>query len=556
MALTLKSAGFRYPSAVSLFFLISGCFFYSNIHSQIVTIQDQVGSAVGTNHAVGNANRKVQYIYTPAELIAAGAPSGGGTISQMGWSIVANSANVTLSNYTIGMLNANPNAGFNSNPNATWSINGTTLTIHAIDENSLGPGRILFGAGQIQQPVCCPNNYIAANGTGTGGVGTYTLGYTHPNIVSNQSGGITGQVPGYHHTAFTTVKNAFSYTPTPVSVGTYDLIQLDNPFVWDGNSNLIVEVCYTVSGAPTTPTLRSLNANSSRRFASTCTADLTSISLGNNIRPWILLNFSGSANPPCTAPSQQASNITFSNIAQTTASVNWTNGNGAGRVVYINTTNTFTAPSNGTNPTAGTTYTGGQQCIFNGTGSGPVNVSGLTAGTQYYVRVYEYCSPDRNYNTQTATSNPNDFTTLNAACTAPSQQASNITFTNIAQTTASVNWTNGNGAGRVVYINTTNTFTAPSNGTNPTAGTTYTGGQQCIFNGNGGGPVNVSGLTAGTQYYVRVYEYCSPDRNYNTQTATSNPNDFTTLNAACTAPSQQASNITFTNIAQTTASVN
>jgi len=556
MNLTRLAMALSVLSLLLIDVLAEFCTYSNHLNAQSITVQDQTGTAIGTNHAVGNANRRVQYIYTPAELLAAGAPSGGGSISEIGWSIVANTAGVALGNYTIGMLNANPNAGFNSNPNATWSINGTQLTIHSIDENSLGPGRILFGAGQIQQPVCCPNNYISANGTGTGGVGTYTLGYTHPNNVSNQSGGITGQIPGYHHTAFTTVKNAFNYTPTPVQVGSYDLIPLDNPFAWDGSSNLIVEVCYSVSGSPTTPTMRSINANSSRRFASSCTADLTSMSLGNNIRPWILLNFSGASSPGCTAPTQQATNIASSNIAQSTATVNWTNGNGAGRVVYINTTNSFTPPANGSNPTANTTYAGGQQCIFNGTGSGPVNVTGLVAGTQYYVRVYEYCSPDRAYNTQTATGNPNDFTTQNAACSVPTQQALNIAFSNIAQTTATVNWTNGNGAGRVVYINTTNSFTPPANGSNPTANTTYAGGQQCIFNGTGSGPVNVTGLVAGTQYYVRVYEYCSPDRNYNTQTATGNPNDFTTLNATCTAPSQQALNVVFSNVAQTTATVN
>ena len=114
----------------------------------------------------------------------------------------------------------------------------------------------------------------------------------------------------------------------------------------------------------------------------------------------------------CVAPTTQASNLSFSNIAQTTAAVNWTNGNGAGRVVYINTTNSFTPPANGANPTANTAYAGGQQCIFNGTGSGPVNITGLTASTQYFVRVYEYCSPDRNYNTATAVLNSNNFITL------------------------------------------------------------------------------------------------------------------------------------------------
>jgi hypothetical protein len=116
--------------------------------------------------------------------------------------------------------------------------------------------------------------------------------------------------------------------------------------------------------------------------------------------------------PPCTAPSTQAANITAGSITSNSASINWTNGNGAGRVVYINTTNSFTAPANGSNPLANTAWANsGQQCIFNGTGSGPVTVTGLAPGTTYWVRVYEYCSPNRNYNSNTGTNNPLSFIT-------------------------------------------------------------------------------------------------------------------------------------------------
>ncbi len=112
----------------------------------------------------------------------------------------------------------------------------------------------------------------------------------------------------------------------------------------------------------------------------------------------------------CTAPTTQASSASASNINPTTASINWTNGNGAGRIVMLNTVNTFTNPAAGANPTANSAYSGGEQCIFNGTGSGPVNVTGLTAGTVYFVKVFEYCSPDRVYNTG-GTTNSNTFTT-------------------------------------------------------------------------------------------------------------------------------------------------
>jgi hypothetical protein len=117
----------------------------------------------------------------------------------------------------------------------------------------------------------------------------------------------------------------------------------------------------------------------------------------------------------CTAPSTQASSANASNITPTTASINWTNGNGAGRIVMMNTVNSFANPAAGANPTANTTYTGGEQCVFNGTGSGPVAVTGLTAGTNYFVKVFEYCSPDRVYNSGGSTNTTTFTTTIPAS---------------------------------------------------------------------------------------------------------------------------------------------
>ena len=122
------------------------------------------------------------------------------------------------------------------------------------------------------------------------------------------------------------------------------------------------------------------------------------------------------APPPCAAPATQASDITFPGNSTASLDVTWTNGDGAGRVVYVNSTNSFTAPANGANPTANLAWAGsGQQCIFNGTGSGPITVTGLSQATTYYFAVYEYCSPSRTYSTATGTANPNSQTTAAGA---------------------------------------------------------------------------------------------------------------------------------------------
>lgn len=115
----------------------------------------------------------------------------------------------------------------------------------------------------------------------------------------------------------------------------------------------------------------------------------------------------------CTAPSTQASDFSFSGITTTALDVNWTNGDGAGRVVVMNNTNSFTAPTTGQNPTADLSWNNsGQQVIYNGTGGGSITVTDLTPGETYYFRAYEYCSPDRIYNTGSASNNPASQATI------------------------------------------------------------------------------------------------------------------------------------------------
>ncbi|SHF48702.1 MBG domain-containing protein, partial [Pedobacter caeni] len=98
-----------------------------------------------------------------------------------------------------------------------------------------------------------------------------------------------------------------------------------------------------------------------------------------------------------TTPPVQASNVSFSNKTGTSATLNWTNGNGSSRLVFM-TKNIGgnTGPVNGSSYTAASVFgsgtalgSGGWYCVYNGTGSS-VNVTGLITGQSYKVMVVEY----------------------------------------------------------------------------------------------------------------------------------------------------------------------
>lgn len=140
------------------------------------------------------------------------------------------------------------------------------------------------------------------------------------------------------------------------------------------------------------------------------------ISSAGNVANCFLDNFTYSNSLPTggvSAPTTQSSSISFSNVQQNQMDVSWTNGDGAKRVVIMNTTNTFTTPVDGTDPTANSVYGGsGQQVVYNNSGN-TVTVTGLNASTAYWFRVYEYngSGTGTKYLSSAATNNPNSQTT-------------------------------------------------------------------------------------------------------------------------------------------------
>ena len=218
----------------------------------------------------------------------------------------------------------------------------------------------------------------------------------------------------------------------------------------------------------------------------------------------------------CSSPSTQANTISFSNVTESSFTVSWNNGDGSNRIVKINTTNSFTDPTDGQEYTANSTYGGsGEQVVYNGNGSS-VDIDGLSPGTAYWIRIYEYnCSGSNTvYNTSTATDNPNSQTTL--SCNEPTSASTDIQFSSVTTSSITVSWTNGNGSYHLVVVREGAAVTStPADGTTYTADNTFGNGsdigsgEYVVYAGDNNS-VTVSGLQDSTRYFFRIFEYnCS-----------------------------------------------
>jgi uncharacterized protein YccT (UPF0319 family) len=190
--------------------------------------------------------------------------------------------------------------------------------------------------------------------------------------------------------------------------------------------------------------------------------------------------------------------------------------------------------------------------VYDGTGtvgsSNPITVTGLAAGTTYYFQVFEYNGTGTSsvFLNTTNTNNPNSFTTLFGQ---PTVQSSLLTFTNITATSMRVNFTRAMERVLVACKLGSTIAGTPTDGTVYTASSVFGEGSligtsaRVIFTGNQN-YCDVTGLTAGTTYYFRVYEYNNSGANINyfTDEATDNPSSQATLAGE---PTTQASGIVF-----------
>jgi len=246
-----------------------------------------------------------------------------------------------------------------------------------------------------------------------------------------------------------------------------------------------------------------------------------------------------------STPTQQATNINFSDIQYNKLTFSWTNGDGDKRAVFMKQSNTgSTSLVDETTYTANTNFGDGTQigtsgwfCVYNGA-SNSVTVTGLDELTDYIVQVFEYNGGTGTelYLNDTETGNPATETTVELI--PPTVQASNISFSDVTHSGMEATWDNGNGSYRVAFIKQASSGTAtPVNNTTYTADVNFGDGTQigstgwfCVYNGSGD-EVAITGLNPDTYYILQVFEYNGDngDETYFTSTATNNPKKQNTV---------------------------
>src|SRR5690606_26429784 len=151
-----------------------------------------------------------------------------------------------------------------------------------------------------------------------------------------------------------------------------------------------------------------------------------------------------------TTPTQSAINANANNLDGDRFRAQWTNGNGARRIVIARTENPVNVdPIDGISYNAAAFGLGdqiglGNFVVYEGNSS-VATITGLEPSTTYYFKVFEYNGTGQNTYYQTVDPAESFGTTLSA----PTVNASNVNFTDISGNSLRINWTNGNGGRRL-----------------------------------------------------------------------------------------------------------
>ncbi len=254
-------------------------------------------------------------------------------------------------------------------------------------------------------------------------------------------------------------------------------------------------------------------------------------------------------------PSASVADLALSSIGSNQFTITWTK-TGTNTLILVKTSGISTGPTSMTSYTADPAFGSGSEIdgayvVYNGTGESVV-VTGLTPGTLYYVRAYPFNGGGGSENYRlTSSANTSGYTLMPE----PTQTTA-IGFGTLGSTSYAVSYTAGSGLSRLVVakqggaVDWTPTDATAYAGENNTfgSGTELSAGNFLVH--RGASPFTLSGLTAATDYHIRIFEYqgTNDTLNYNTDAAAGNPSNRYALS---TEPTGHAATFTATAVSDT-----
>jgi len=219
------------------------------------------------------------------------------------------------------------------------------------------------------------------------------------------------------------------------------------------------------------------------------------------------------------APSNNASNMSFSAKSTSSVTVHWYRGDGGKCLLVGKQGATPTMPSDG-NDYDFVTFFGfnfpnyvtetDSHCLYEGTGTNST-VTSLQPDTSYTFSIFEFNGTGAG--TEFATNGFVETQTVKTLANEPGSPAQSVNFTAVGSTNLTVNWTSGGGSSRIVVMKADSAVGwTPTDGTNYTANTNFTSaadqgdGNKVVYNGSGSSQI-ITGLSADTTYYVKVFEF-------------------------------------------------
>ena len=220
----------------------------------------------------------------------------------------------------------------------------------------------------------------------------------------------------------------------------------------------------------------------------------------------------GSQATQAIEPAASPSALAFSAVGTNGMTIGWS-GTSTQVLVAVRATSDLSAdPTDGTQYTASATYGSGSTLdsgyvVYRGNGTS-VTITNLAADTVYYVRVFNFNGGAGSENYRTSDELAGSQSTL---AVEPAASPTTLSFSGVDQTVMTINWAAVSTQVLVVVRATSDLSAEPADGSQYSADAAYgsgtaLGGGYVVYRGSGTS-VNLTGLTAGTLYYVHVFNF-------------------------------------------------